>query len=46
MTIFGVDVSEHQNGMSLSRAKREGIDFVILRLSGTRRYRMKNPDSE
>ena len=32
MTIFGVDVSEHQNGMSLSQAKREGIDFVILRL--------------
>lgn len=32
MTIFGVDVSEHQNGMSLARARREGIDFVILRL--------------
>lgn len=32
MTIFGIDVSEHQNGMSLARAKREGIEFVILRL--------------
>lgn len=32
MTIFGVDVSEHQNGMSLTQAKREGISFAILRL--------------
>lgn len=32
MTIFGVDVSEHQSGMSLRRAKAEGIDFAILRL--------------
>lgn len=30
--IFGVDVSEHQDGMSLKQAKAEGIDFVILRL--------------
>ena len=31
-TIFGVDVSEHQDGMSLKQAKREGMDFAILRL--------------
>lgn len=32
MTIFGIDISEHQNGLSLTRAKRDGIEFVILRL--------------
>ena len=38
--IFGVDVSEHQDGMSLKRAKQEGIDFAILRLcDGTYRDR-------
>lgn len=31
-TLFGVDVSEHQDGMSLRRAKDEGIEFAILRL--------------
>lgn len=31
-TIFGVDVSEHQDGMSLKQAKREGMDFAIIRL--------------
>lgn len=31
MTIFGVDVSEHQNGMSLGLAKAEGIQFAIIR---------------
>lgn len=31
-TIFGVDVSEHQDGMSLAAAKREGMEFAILRL--------------
>lgn len=31
-TIFGVDVSSHQDGMSLKRAKDEGIRFAILRL--------------
>ena len=30
-TIFGVDVSEHQDGMSLVQAKNEGIDFCIVR---------------
>lgn len=30
-TIFGIDVSEHQDGMSLVRAAQEGIKFAILR---------------
>lgn len=30
-TIFGVDVSSHQNGMSLRQAAREGIGFAIIR---------------
>lgn len=31
--IFGVDVSEHQDGMSLRRAKDEsGVEFAIIRL--------------
>ena len=39
-TIFGVDVSEHQDGMSLKQAKREGMEFAILRLcDGTYRDR-------
>lgn len=38
--IFGVDVSEHQDGMSLKRARDEGISFAILRLcDGTYRDR-------
>ncbi|ART22309.1 hypothetical protein CBE89_13080 [Corynebacterium striatum] len=31
-TIFGVDVSEHQNGLSLVAAKDEGVSFAIIRL--------------
>ncbi|MEJ6013298.1 peptidoglycan DD-metalloendopeptidase family protein [Corynebacterium sp. H127] len=31
-TIFGVDVSEHQDGMSLKQARDEGMEFAILRL--------------
>ncbi|WP_083985877.1 GH25 family lysozyme [Corynebacterium renale] len=39
-TVFGVDVSEHQDGMSLAQAKREGWEFAILRLcDGTYRDR-------
>ena len=39
-TLFGVDVSEHQDGMSLAQAKREGMEFAILRLcDGTYRDR-------
>lgn len=30
--LLGVDVSEHQNGLSLAAAKSEGISFVIIRL--------------
>src|SRR5699024_7381709 len=30
--IYGIDVSEHQNGLSLKRAKHEGFDFAIIRL--------------
>lgn len=32
MTIFGIDISEHQDGLALRKAFSEGIDFVILRL--------------
>lgn len=31
-TIFGIDISDHQNGLALSKAVRDGIQFVILRL--------------
>lgn len=41
MTIFGVDVSEFQDGMSLAQAKSEGIAFAIIRLcDGTYRDRV------
>lgn len=30
-TVYGVDVSEHQNGMSLARAAAEGFSFAIIR---------------
>ncbi|PZO98548.1 MAG: 1,4-beta-N-acetylmuramidase [Corynebacterium urealyticum] len=49
-TLFGVDVSEHQDGMSLKQAKREGIDFAIIRTTdGTHRdrcYRSHLDDAE
>lgn len=32
MTIFGIDISDHQRGFDLARAKAEGIEFAILRL--------------
>ncbi|WP_066583936.1 peptidoglycan DD-metalloendopeptidase family protein [Corynebacterium provencense] len=32
MTIFGVDVSQWQDGMSLAQAKAEGMTFAIIRL--------------
>ena len=31
-TLVGVDVSEHNDGLSCVRAKQEGIDFAIIRL--------------
>lgn len=37
---FGIDVSEHQDGISLIQAAREGIEFVIVRTTdGTYRDR-------
>lgn len=48
--IFGVDVSEHQDGMSLKQAAREGVDFAIIRTTdGTHRdrcYRSHLEDAE
>ena len=41
MTIYGLDVSEHQDGLSLAAAKREGYEFVMIRLcDGTYRDRV------
>lgn len=49
-TLFGVDVSEHQDGMSLAQAKREGIEFAIIRTTdGTHKdrcYRSHLEDAE
>ncbi|OFT67750.1 hypothetical protein HMPREF3147_01105 [Corynebacterium sp. HMSC05D03] len=49
-TLFGVDVSEHQDGMSLKHANLEGIDFAIIRTTdGTykdRCYRSHLDDAE
>ena len=49
-TIFGVDVSEHQDGMSLKRAAAEGMKFAIIRTTdGTYRdrcYRSHLEDAE
>lgn len=39
-TMLGIDISEHQDGLHLSRAKDEGMQFVIIRLcDGTYRDR-------
>lgn len=32
MTIYGIDVSEHNNGLDLHRARAEGMEFVMIRL--------------
>ena len=49
-TVFGVDVSEHQDGMSLRQAANEGIQFAIIRTTdGTymdRCYRSHLDDAE
>lgn len=49
-TLFGVDVSEHQDGMSLKKAASEGISFAIVRTTdGTykdRCYRSHLEDAE
>lgn len=40
MTIYGIDISEHQDGLALRKARTEGIEFVIIRLcDGTYRDR-------
>lgn len=48
--ILGIDISSWQNGMPLSRAKREGMEFVIVRTTdGTYRdicYRSHIQDAE
>lgn len=48
--IFGVDVSEHQDGMSLRQAAAEGVKFAIIRTTdGTyrdRTYRSHLDDAE
>lgn len=41
MTLWGLDVSEHQNGLSLGAARAEGYDFVFIRTNdGTYRDRV------
>ncbi|KXU18457.1 peptidoglycan DD-metalloendopeptidase family protein [Corynebacterium simulans] len=32
-TIYGIDISEHNDGLSCARAKQEGVDFAIIRVS-------------
>mgnify|MGYP002722584568 FL=1 len=31
-TLYGIDISEHNDGLSCARAKQEGMDFAIIRL--------------
>jgi len=31
-TIFGIDISEHNNGLSCVQAKQSGVEFAIIRL--------------
>ena len=49
-TIYGIDISEHNDGLSCARAKGEGIDFAIIRTTdGTykdRCYRSHLEDAE
>lgn len=49
-TIHGIDISEHNDGLSCARAKGEGIDFAIIRTTdGTykdRCYRSHLEDAE
>lgn len=48
--LFGVDVSEHQDGMNLRQAKAEGMEYAIIRTTdGTyrdRTYRSHVEDAE
>lgn len=49
-TIYGIDISEHNDGLSCARAAREGISFAIIRTTdGTHRdrcYRSHLDDAE
>lgn len=31
-TLYGIDISEHNDGLSCARAKQEGVDFAIIRI--------------
>lgn len=31
-TLYGIDISEHNDGLSCARAKQEGVEFTIIRL--------------
>lgn len=31
-TLYGIDISEHNDGLSCARAKQEGVDFAIIRV--------------
>ena len=31
-TIYGIDISEHNDGLSCARAKQEGVEFAIIRV--------------
>lgn len=31
-TLLGIDISQHNDGLSCARAKREGVEFAIIRL--------------
>lgn len=38
MTLFGIDISEHQDGLSLAKARDQGITYAIIRATdGTHR---------
>ncbi|MDK8838569.1 hypothetical protein [Corynebacterium sp. MSK071] len=32
MPLYGLDVSEHNNGLNLHTAQQEGYDFAIIRI--------------
>ena len=36
MQKFGIDVSSHQGNFNFAQAKSEGVEFVIIRVGGTR----------
>lgn len=34
-TLFGIDIARYQKGMSLAKAKEEGVQFVIIKVGGS-----------